>query len=366
MAEELRALFNEQFMKKLSKELQDNDPLFNQEEFLSSVYAKGWDELALKQRVRRITLSLSQSLPQEFGEAVALLKKVAPSFQGSLGGIIFPDYVEIYGLHSWEISMEALEYFTMFSTSEFAVRPFVMENQAKMMAQFLEWSSHENEHVRRLASEGSRPRLPWGISLINLKKDPSPIFPILENLKEDPSLYVRKSVANNLNDISKDHPELVLHLAKRWLGTNDRTNWIVKAGLRTLLKKGVPEALELFGLEKSEHIQVKNLTVTKKVEIGEAITFSFHVTSIDKELRKLRLEYAIDFVKANGKHSTKSFKISETSISPGEEKVYTKTHSFRDLSTRKHYSGKHVLHIIVNGEDKAKEEFEVMKRTQEE
>lgn len=170
MAEELRALFNEQFMKKLSKELQDNDPLFNQEEFLSSVYAKGWDELALKQRVRRITLSLSQSLPKEFGEAVALLKKVAPSFQGSLGGIIFPDYVEIYGLHSWQISMEALEYFTMFSTSEFAVRPFVMENQAKMMAQFLEWSSHENEHVRRLASEGSRPRLPWGISLINLKK----------------------------------------------------------------------------------------------------------------------------------------------------------------------------------------------------
>jgi 3-methyladenine DNA glycosylase AlkC len=366
MAEELRALFNEQFMKKLCRELKENDPLFNQEEFLSSVYAKDWDELALKQRVRRITLSLSQSLPRDFGEAVALLKKVAPSFQGSLGGIIFPDYVEINGLHSWGKSMEALEYFTVFSTSEFAVRPFVMENQDKMMAQFLEWSSHENEHVRRLASEGSRPRLPWGIALTNLKKDPSPIFSILENLKEDPSLYVRKSVANNINDISKDHPELVLNLAKKWHGTNDRTNWIVKTGLRTLLKKGVPEALELFGLQKNEHIKVTNLAVTKNVVIGEAISISFHVTSKDTETRKLRLEYAIDFVKANGKHSTKQFKISETSILPGEEKVYTKTHSFRDLSTRKHYSGKHVLHIIVNGEAKAQEEFEVMKRKQEE
>jgi 3-methyladenine DNA glycosylase AlkC len=296
----------------------------------------------------------------EFVEVLELLKKVAPRFKGGLTGIVFPDYVEVYGLEFWNESIEALEYFTQFSTSEFAVRPFVMKNQSLMIKQFLKWSKHQNEHVRRLASEGSRPRLPWGIALSSLKKDPSPIFPILENLKEDPSLYVRKSVANNLNDISKDHPELVLEIAQKWYGDNNDTNWIIKRGIRTLMKKGDQQALKLFGFGTNPKLIVEELAVTDNLTIGDTLSFSFQFISLDEKLTKIRVEYALDFVKANGKHSTKVFKIAENVINPGEKRVYTKKHSFKDLTTRKHYPGKHKISIVVNGEIKASEDFMVV------
>jgi 3-methyladenine DNA glycosylase AlkC len=128
--------------------------------------------------------------------------------------LFFPDFVETYGLEHWDRSVAALEKFTRMSTSEFAVRPFLKRNQPRMMAQMAAWSKHESEHVRRLASEGCRPRLPWADALPALKRDPAPIWPILEQLKADPSEYVRRSVANNLNDISKDHPEQVLAIAQ--------------------------------------------------------------------------------------------------------------------------------------------------------
>src|SRR5690606_550673 len=145
------------------------------------------------------------TLPPDYIEAVGVLKKAAPYFTG-LEAMIFPDFVETYGLDHWEASMDALELMTRYSSSEYAVRPFIAKDTERMMAQMLEWAHSDSEHVRRLASEGCRPRLPWAMGLTMLKKDPSPILPILETLKQDESLYVRRSVANNLNDISKDHP----------------------------------------------------------------------------------------------------------------------------------------------------------------
>ncbi|MGM0877203.1 MAG: DNA alkylation repair protein [Bacillota bacterium] len=360
MAEELKNLYNQDFINELSTFIKAEYPQFNDGLFQSLIYNEIWNELALKQRVRHITNCLHQTLPMNFIEVLELLKKVAPRFQGSLTGIIFPDYVEVYGLDYWDESLEALEYFTQFSTAEFAVRPFVMKNQSRMMEQFLKWSKHANEHVRRLASEGSRPRLPWGIALSSLKQDPSPIFPIVENLKEDPSLYVRKSVANNLNDISKDHPDLVLKIAQKWYGDNDKTNWIIKRGVRTLMKKGNQQALELFGFANNPKLHVVDLIVTDTVHIGNTLSFSFQLISTDEKPTKMRVEYAIDFVKANGKHSSKIFKITEHIINSGEKKVYSKKHSFKDLTTRKHYPGKHLISIVVNGEKKATEDFMVM------
>ncbi len=359
MAEELRNIFNQAFINELSNKLKSTYPSFDQEMFQSFIYEGEWENFTLKQRVRRISEGFHAVIHLEFPDVVDILKKVAPHFKGSLAGIIFPDYIEVYGLTNWDVSIAALEYFTQYSTSEFAVRPFVVKDQQKMIQQFIKWSSHSNEHVRRLASEGSRPRLPWGIILTELKNDPSPILPILENLKEDPSLYVRKSVANNINDISRDHPEVVLSLAKKWNGENELTKWILKKGLRTLLKKGNIEALELFGLGPLNTITITNLEVTQNVIIGDVLSFSFQLNSTDTKARKVRVEYSIDYIKANGKPSSKQFQLSEVMIKPNEKKQYVKKHSFKDLTTRKHYPGKHDLSILVNGEIKEKSSFHV-------
>ena len=259
---------------------------------------------------------------------------------------------------NWQLSIEALERYTPYSSSEFAVRPFIVKDERRMMAQMYAWSKHEKEHVRRLASEGCRPRLPWGQALTAFKKDPVPILPILEQLKSDTSLYVRKSVANNLNDISKTHPDLVAALAKGWYGDNEYTNWIVKHGCRTLLKNGNQEVLAIFGYRDSDSIDVDDFRLeTDRISVGESITFSF--TILANQEAKIRLEYGIDYVKANGKRSRKIFQISEISMSEDEKKSYTKKHSFADLTTRKHYPGCHSIALIVNGLERCRGDFEL-------
>lgn len=216
------------------------------------------------------------------------------------------------------------------------------------MEQMYTWSKDENECVRRLASEGCRPALPWGQALTSFKKNPAPILPILGQLKADPSIYVRKSVANNLNDISKTHPDLVMKLAKDWYGKNEYTDWIVKHGCRTLLKKGNREMLALFGYEGAAFVDVQNFRLeTTVISIGEDIIFSFEI--LVKKAAKIRLEYGIDYIKSNGKRSRKIFKISELSLEQYKKKSYKKKHSFADVSVRKHYPGVHFITLIVNG-----------------
>lgn len=161
--------------------------------------------------------------------------------------MFFPDYIERFGMEDYAVAVGTMERLTAFTSCEFAVRPFIKKHEGQMLEQMLGWSEHSSHHVRRLASEGSRPRLPWAMALPKLKKDPSPILPILENLKVDSSEYVRRSVANNLNDISKDNPDVALSVFRDWIGHSPETNRIVKHGCRTLLKQGVPEAMELFG-----------------------------------------------------------------------------------------------------------------------
>ncbi len=220
------------------------------------------------------------------------------------------------------------------------------------------WAEHENEHVRRLASEGCRPALPWGQALTSFKKDPSPVLRILEKLKADPSLYVRKSVANNLNDITKNHPDLIIGLAKDWYGKSEQTDWIVKHGCRTLLKKGNRDVLGIFGFADVDCVDIDNFSLdAASVCIGEDMTFTFQIEA--KTETKVRLEYGIDYVKANGKRSRKIFKISEPSLRKKEKKSYSKTHSFADASSKKHYSGIHSVTLIVNGVEKGTLDFEV-------
>jgi hypothetical protein len=195
-----------------------------------------------------------------------------------------------------------------------------------------------------------------------LKKDPSPILPVLERLKNDPAETVRRSVANNLNDISKDHPDLALKIAAGWLGDNPDTDWIVRHACRGLLKKGHPEALLLFGYDQAqESAVVENLQCSPTVQIGGQLDFSFMVRNAQNESANIRLEYAIDYLTSSGKISHKVFKIKEFQLQPGAVEVFSKYQRFTDFTTRKHFPGAHRLAIVVNGKEAAALEFRVRK-----
>jgi 3-methyladenine DNA glycosylase AlkC len=335
---------------------------FPVDEFVKGTMDDTWDNLELKARMRQVTINLRKYLPEDYGECLAIFDKVVDGYSGGLFvlGMSFPDFVEVYGQDeaNWDLSVSALARYTMLWSSEFAVRPFIVNNEERMMAQMLAWSKHENEHIRRLASEGCRPALPWAMALPEFKKDPGAILPILTQLKTDPSQYVRKSVANNLNDISKTRPDVVIKIAEDWYGKNEHTNWIIKHGCRTLLKKGRRDILVLFGLDDISSIEVKGFALeTTSVSIGDEVSFSFNIFA--SEATKARLEYGIDYVKANGKRNRKLFKLSEVSLKANERKTYVRKHSFEDLSTRKHYPGVHRVTLIVNGVEQGTLEFEV-------
>ncbi|RKL69358.1 hypothetical protein CR203_04850 [Salipaludibacillus neizhouensis] len=353
----VKEIYSEEFIERLADALHNSASSFNSENFYAAVYRDDWDDLEFKQRVRRLSTAMYETLPEEYEETLPILKEVATEFQG-LSGIIFPDYVEQFGVKNWNASMHALEHFTKFSTSEFAIRAFLMADEDKMLKKMFQWSNDKNEHVRRLASEGCRPRLPWGQSLPSFKKNPMPLIPLLMNLIRDESLYVRKSVANNLNDITKAHPEVVINMVRNEFGKDERTDWILRHASRTLLKQANKEALALFGYEANELTQVRNLKLEDtNVAIGEALTYSFQI--IAKGITKVRIEYAIDFVKKSEKRTRKIFKISETDLREGQIKTYTRSQSFQNMTTRTHYPGVHTISILINGAEKTRCDFKV-------
>lgn len=339
-------------------------PTFCIENFISDIMDETWEGLALKARMRKIAINLGKHLPSDFAQALGIIDLVIAGFPIGLNDnslIYFPDFIEVFGQDAcnWDLSIAAIERYTPSSTAEFAVRPFIIKHEQRMMEQMSIWAKHDNEHVRRLASEGCRPALPWGQVLTSFQQDPSPVIAILEQLKADPSLYVRKSVANNLNDISKTHPEVVANIARNWYGKNEHTDWIVKHGCRTLLKKGNRAVLDIFGFVDTDCVTIENFMLsTIVISIGDVLTFSFTVTA--KKATKVRLEYAIDYVKANRKWNRKIFQISELSLKDNQVKQYSKLHSFTNLSSRKHYPGIHRIALIVNGLEQSVMDFEVL------
>jgi 3-methyladenine DNA glycosylase AlkC len=275
--------------------------------------------------------------------------------------MFLPDYIEQYGRGHLKESLDAMEVITKLCSCEFAIRPFIAAHTDDVLKQMLLWTTHTHPSVRRLASEGCRSRLPWGMALAAFKKDPAPLLPILERLKNDDSVFVRKSVANNLNDIAKDNPDLMLAIAERWMGESKHTDWIVKHACRTLLKKADTRALSLFGLSATPACTVDSLQLTSEsIAIGDSLNFSFSLTNDDKENKVFRVEYVISYVKANQKQSKKVFKITENTYHPGASVRFRRKQSFADMTTRKHYAGIHRLAIAVNGVEKAGIDFEVI------
>ena len=328
------------------------DSDFDSEDFLRRVFDDQWESRELKQRTHHIAQVLRAILPPEYHAALAIMRQAAPHLRriGFLT-ITFCDYVEMYGLDDWEASIPALEEFNRLCTSEWAVRPFILRNPQRMMAQMLEWARSEDVNSRRLASEGCRPRLPWGISLPIFKEDPTPILPILEQLKLDESEDVRRSVANNLNDIAKDNPQVTLDVLQRWqIHHTPEMQKLTRHALRTLIKAGNPAALALLGYGVSA-VTVKELTLERNtVRLGEKLSFSFVVESVSDAPQNLVIDYVLHFRKANGKQSPKVFKLTKKTLQPGEKLRIQRQHRFALITTRVYYPGEQAIEIQINGQ----------------
>lgn len=359
MGDALKDIYSVEFLKDFGDKVHKVYKNFNTKQFTGSVLTHPWDELQLKGRIHRIAEKLGEYLPAPFEDALQILFSINESCIG-FPYLFFPDFVATYGQQEkhFEISMNALECFTQQSSSEFAIRPFLLRDPEGVMEYMLRWSFHQNDHVRRFSSEGCRPRLPWGIALPIFKKDPSPIFKVLENLKADPSLYVRKSVANNLNDITKDNPDAVLNIAQKWIGYSSETDWILRQGCRTLIRKANPTAMALFGYTdfSDEKPLFKNATLTvspNELKIGDSCELNYSMDIAWNAPAHIRLEYGIDFIKSNGSLSRKLFLLSDKTISGYAHLSGTRSHSFADLTTRKHYPGIHRIVLLVNGKEAA-------------
>lgn len=365
MPEPLKNYYSPAFFETLASRLSKVIKNFDAQLFTEKIFGEGWEALELKQRMRHVAVVLHDFLPHDFKKAAdSLIKITDVLLNGKEGQLDFlhmflPDYVELYGIDDYENSMRALEKITCFSSAEFAIRPFIVK-YPQTMQQMLIWSKHPNPYVRRLSSEGCRPRLPWAMALPALKKDPTQIVPILENLKTDPAETVRRSVANNLNDIAKDNPDVVMAIVKRWQGSHPNTDWVIKHGSRTLLKKGHHDALDAFGLKKDIKVQVDALSITPgKLKIGEKATLGFTITQKEKQPEKLRVEYGVYYVKANGSANRKLFKITENNYQPAKKVAFSRTLRFNDMTTRKHYAGVHKITVVINGKEYAETSIEL-------
>lgn len=355
MAELLKHRYSKAYIETLARAVKKVAPRFDAPAFTRAVLGGGWKDLELKQRMQRIAATLHAFVPGDYRAQLAVLLQVAPHF-GGFEAMVFPDFVEQFGLDDFDASVAALETFTPYSSSEFAVRPFIVRYGDRFLAEVARWARHPNEHVRRLASEGIRPRLPWAMALPAFKRDPQPLLPILEALRADPSEYVRRSVANCLNDIAKDHPGVVLDIAGRWLGASAETDRLVRHACRTLLKRGDQKALALFGHHDAVEVKVTALTLSAaRIAIGGALGFTFRVRAAEDAA--VRIEYAIDFVKSDGRTRRKVFQVGVKTLASGVGLVVARSHRLRDFSTRKHYPGRHAVAVLVNGVERAKKGF---------
>jgi 3-methyladenine DNA glycosylase AlkC len=357
--EPLKLMYNTKKLDELGRLIMAEYKSFQTMIWLAHFKTKEWQQAELKQRVTLIAQAMHATLPDNYDKAIDILKPVSLKMAYGFFGVVFSEFVAIYGRKHWDKSMEAMAIFTQTSSAEFAIRFFIQDDPKRAMKQMELWSKSENVHLRRLSSEGCRPRLPWGMKLQLFVDDPTPTLRVLERLKKDPELYVRKSVANHLNDISKDNPTIALGIAKDWFGVHPDTDWIVKHSLRTLLKSGDKEALEIMGQSFSKHLSVDRVQLmNERISLGETIEFEVTVCNASKKNENMRLEYAIDYMKANGKRSRKVFQWINKTITPGNHQ-FKKRQTIKDFTTRKHYAGQHGWAVLVNGRELGQTSFEL-------
>ncbi|MCW9033311.1 MAG: hypothetical protein OQJ97_03755 [Rhodospirillales bacterium] len=365
--------FNEAAICSMAKNLVRVAQNFDGDGFITFA-TKGLDKLELKQRSERITDALEKYLPNDFSTATNILlaslepqldptidhEKSDNSEQGIKGWPIMPmaEYIARRGQQNVKLSLDVLKKMTPLFSSEFAIRPFLQNHQELTLKTITPWTKDQDEHVRRLVSEGTRPRLPWGIRLTTFVKDPKPVVQLLETLKDDPSEYVRRSVANNLNDISKDHPELAVTVAQSWMkdASHERKR-LIRHGLRSLIKAGNSGALKVLGYGPVK-VNLQDFTLkTPSVTLGGALEFSLSISSYTQEKQPIIIDYKVYHMRANGKLSPKVFKWKTITIQKDKPLCFSRRHSIKPITTRRYYPGNHRVEIMINGETICGEDF---------
>lgn len=339
-------------------------PDFDREAFEREATRK-LTKLEMKGRVKQFAEALRNQLPESIPAALDVLVQSLPAPMPDCervtdGWLQWPvgQFIAEYAVEHFDPAMKAMYALTQRFSSEFAIRPFAERYPDRVFAQLLAWSSDPSPHVRRWCSEGIRPRLPWGARLSRLIEDPAPIFPILHALRDDPELYVRRSVANNLNDIAKDHPERVLALLESWRqeAGAERIR-LIRHATRTMVKQGHPRALALFGFEKPKSLDVEFSVTPKRVRIGGSVTLKLGLKNRSGSKQNLMIDFVVHYVLANGRSGPKVFKWTQKELPVADEFSASKKFSLKPTSIRTLRGGVHRVELQVNGVRLAETEF---------
>lgn len=368
MAEPFKNIYNPELITGMAAHLAQASPKFDRETFEAHAL-NGLDDLEMLARAEQISQAIDAAFPDDLPlKRAAMVAALHPRTDMELSemgvdadgiagwaGEPMARVIARHGLSDPVPNLEALREMTMRFSSEFAVRPFFRDHPDLTLQTAMTWAQDENVHVRRLASEGARPLLPWGIKLQHFVADPTPLIPLLTKLRDDPEEYVRRSVANNLNDIAKHQPDLVADLAKDWLKGADRNRTrLVKHACRTLIKQGHAGALDAFGFPPPELSNV-HLSGPDSVTLGDTMEIALSFTANCDQA--LLIDYVLHFMRANGKLSPKVFKWTEVQVTRGEHKTVLKSHAYKPVTTRKDYPGAQAVSVQINGQEVARMGF---------
>jgi len=374
MPEAFKNAFNRQLIIGIANYFQRQWPAFDTDAFIHAA-TQNLDALELKQRSDQIMLAMVKFLPADFNQAGEIIHaSLSPAHEGDAiavsmhddgiaGWAIMPiaHYIGLHGHDHFDLSMHLFKALTKRFTSEFGIRFFLIKSPDQTLSILKQWALDDDQHVRRLVSEGTRPRLPWAMQLPQFIKDPAPVIELLELLKDDSEEYVRRSVANNLNDIAKDHPGTVVEIAERWMqSASPQRKKLIRHACRTLIKQGNKRVLKVFGYEPASIQPVDIEITTPNVIFGNALQFALSITSTCSHKQALMIDYAIHHQKANGKTSAKVFKWRTISLPPNTTLALTKRHLIKQITTRRYYPGLHQVEVMVNGVSIGKADFQLL------
>lgn len=354
--------FNAELLQQMADSISRYFPQFNATAFLA--IESQLADREMKARVHLIRDALAAELPENYHQALNILVSVLKDNQLK-GFSVWPiaEFIQKHGLDYPDISLDALAIVTQYFTSEWAVRPFIKKYPQQTMTFLLDCAKSDNVDIRRWASEGTRPRVPWGEQLPAFIQDPSGTREILEVLKFDAELYVRKSVANHLNDITKDNPDYVIQLLNDWkqqATPADLKNltWIIKHALRSLIKAGHPQALSLIGVKFGADVELDEFTVKNShVKLNQSLDFTTQLRSVSCQPQNIVIDYVLHFMKANNKTAPKVFKLRSFILPANGIVRIDKKHTVKKITTRQYYEGIQYIEIQVNGEVLSREEW---------
>ena len=356
---EFRNVFNEKVIAYIASQIKHVNPSFQKDDFIASTLM-GFESLSFGDRNSKITDNLYTHLPKEYPKTLEILVAslgeplVEEELEGYEGFYVMPlsTYVRRYGTEHYQLSMDALIEMTKRFTSEWPIRIFLEQEQERTLAYLTVCSKSDNCHVRRLVSEGTRPRLPLGSRLYSFMEDPTPVLALLDLLKNEPTRLVQRSIANNLNDIGKDNPDAVVSFLEQWKtdGVKD-IEWIIKHATRSLVKEGHHGSLKLLGFNPDITIKSAKLNMlTPDVQLGDNLEFECEIDFENALDEKVVVDYLLHFKKANGALKPKVFKLSTKTISPKQKLLLRKKHPLKPATTRKYYEGEQGVQIQINGQ----------------